>query len=148
MSYEYSPHPVAAYRLAGVPRDEVTVLMSLGARASAAWNLAWLSYPLLDNIPLAGPAWHKVYRPLGGLLAAVIRDISTNEPFARKLAMHPTQFDLWFADQVHHEMWTYDIAGRDQWVERVQARTREAINRHLHNKPVVTLQGGRLQFDC
>lgn len=134
--YVYSPRQMLAYRLPGVPLDEVQVLAESEVR-EPAWNLFWLSNPDIDKVPDAGNRWHRVYTPQRDLLAHVIEDIYGDEALRRRLVLHPHAFADWFENQDYGAYLLFNCNGGSAWVQNVMDRARIAGDRLLVEGPVV-----------
>lgn len=129
MSYRYSPEPMEAYRLQNLPVCEVEVIKS-SEYTFEAWNLFWLSNPTIDVVPTLGARWWEHYRPVEGLLVAVMSDVAEDEQLFTKLSLHPDVFSHWFAREDHTIFECYEKLGGRHWVSTVLDRAEEAA-RHL-----------------
>ncbi len=146
MTHRYSPLPIEAYRLQGIPRDEIGAILDM-EEAPAIWNLFWLSVPMLDFLPDAGPKWWTVYSPEPGACAALTKDVLYDEVLYRKLMMHPLAFIDWFERADHMEFGAYEALGGAAWVETVLCRAGFAADRLTAAKPPVSIQGNVLTVD-
>jgi hypothetical protein len=139
----YSPLPVKSYYLQGRDNDAVRTIINFDEGPSI-WNLLWLSYPKLDNIPGSGLNWTRVYISSPDLFSAAIHDVNEYATLAQMLKEHPAKFAKWFAKEDHKAWHCYAIGGED-WVSTVLARAQEAVNRVWGN---VKVEGNviRVQF--
>ena len=127
----YSPLPRDAYVIKDLPRCAVSVTNHIN-RGDTIWNLMWLSYPMLDKLPGAGPDWHLVYKTEPGLFPAIVTDVSLYDTLHGMLHEHPAKFAAWFAKENHSAWATYKFGGAN-WVSTVLARADEAAVRLASN---------------
>ena len=123
----YSPLPRDAYVIKDLPRCAVSVTNHIN-RGDTVWNLMWLSYPMLDKLPGAGPDWHLVYKTEPGLFPAIVTDVSLYDTLHGMLHEHPAKFAAWFAKEDHSAWAIYNVGG-SSWVATVLARAEEAAVR-------------------
>ncbi|QKV58157.1 MAG: hypothetical protein HT580_13980 [Dechloromonas sp.] len=83
----YSP-PRDAYILQDISTCAVSTTYKIN-RGDTIWNLMWLSYPMLDNLPGVGPDWHLVYKTEPGLFPAIVTDVSLYDTLHEMLHEHP-----------------------------------------------------------
>lgn len=140
--YRYSPLPPDRYWLPGTSQCEVRILQG-SLHASALWNLFWLSNPGIDKVPKTGPQWYRHYRPVDGLLSAVVRDVHYDAALACKLDMHPEMFLEFFERDDHSIYECYQRFGKP-WVETVRSRADAAVVRMLSEKPPIVISGSTL----
>lgn len=141
----YSPKDISEYRLAGTSTDEVSVIMRL-PEAASVWNAFWLSMPDLDHVPGSGRAWFKVYKPVVGMLAAVYKDVVSDEVFGRKVVMHPIEFSEWFDRQDLTRYESFRTMQGANWAQTVANRARLVTDRLILNNPPVRVLNGKLRF--
>ena len=139
----YSPLPRDAYVIKSLERCAVSVTNHIN-RGDTIWNLMWLSYPMLDKLPGAGPDWHLVYKTEPGLFPAIVTDVSLYDTLHEMLHEHPAKFAAWFAKE-DHSAWSTYIFGGDQWVSTVLARADEASVR-LASQVEIKGNVGRVKF--
>ena len=106
----YSPLPRDAYVIKDLPRCAVSVTNHIN-RGDTVWNLMWLSYPMLDKLPGAGPDWHLVYKTEPGLFPAIVTDVSLYDTLHEMLHEHPAKFAAWFAKEDHSAWAIYNVGG-------------------------------------
>lgn len=146
--YVYSPYPPASYKLEGIARDEVSVILDLEEHHQAVWNLFWLSTPTLDNlVKVRPPDWRQVYRPIVGALASIIRDVVEDEVLFRKLQMHPTAFLDWFEREDYSIYDSYNALGGDFWADTVMGRAELANERITLESPTVSFRNNVVKVD-
>ena len=123
----YSPLPRDAYVIKDLPRCAVSVTNHIN-RGDTIWNMMWLSYPMLDKLPGAGPDWHLVYKSEPGLFTSIVTDVSLYDTLHEMLYEHPAKFAAWFAKEDHSAWAIYNVGG-SSWVATVLARAEEAAVR-------------------
>lgn len=91
-------------------------------------NYFWLLSPTLDTIPGSGSLWYKGYKPVKGLVDAVIADILLDEVLLRKASAQPHKFAAWWhrQDPSIYDVCNYLPAG---WSITVLERAHEASAR-------------------
>jgi len=139
----YSPFPVESYYLQGREIDAVRTIRTFD-EGDAIWNLLWLSYPKLDNIPGSGLKWHQKYISSPELFSAAIRDVNEYATLAEKLKKHPAEFAKWFAKEDVTHWHLYEVGGAE-WAAAVLSRAEEAATR---TSPNIVKEGNvvRLKF--
>lgn len=136
--YCYSPLDIADYRITSMPACEVSGMMKLPPdQATPVWNLAWLSLPSLDALPVHGktPNWFKHYVPTAGASRAIIADAIADDVMFRKLVMHPSRFLAWFERENHGIYDCYEALGGDKWVMTVLERATLSAKRMAEELP-------------
>lgn len=123
----YSPLPRDAYILQDISTCAVSTTYKIN-RGDTIWNLMWLSYPMLDNLPGVGPDWHLVYKTEPGLFPAIVTDVSLYDTLHEMLHEHPAKFAAWFAKEDHSAWATFGVGG-SEWVATVTERANQAAMR-------------------
>lgn len=123
----YSPLPRDAYVIKDLPRCTVSTTYNIN-RGDTIWNLMWLSYPMLDKLPGAGPDWHLVFKTEPGLFPAIVTDVSIYDTLHEMLHEHPAKFAAWFAKEDHSAWATFGVGG-SEWVATVTERANQAAIR-------------------
>lgn len=122
----YSPLPREAYHT-DLNMDSIRCL-SLIERGDAVWNLMWLTYPTLDNVPGTGKDWWKHHLAKPDMCGALVEDVNSYDTLCEKLSGHPAKFAAWFAKE-DHSAWACYKAGGDKWVATVTERANQAAMR-------------------
>lgn len=148
-NFRYSNYPIEAYKLHGVPRDEVAVITEVlePHQRVPAWNMMWLSAPKLDRLPGVGQHWHRHYTVTPGLLQSIVFDIADIPDLITSLTQHPLTFEQWFVRQNHTDFRTYHAAGQNVWVKTVSERCEMAAEMTI--VPVrVTARPSGIKISC
>lgn len=127
----YSPLSRDAYLIEGMPTSAVAITKQI-ERGDAIWNLMWLSFPPLDNLPGSGKGWYLGYKSDPHLFGAIVADVTLYNTLNDKLNEHPARFAAWFAKEDHSAWAAYKVGG-DEWVATVLARAEEAAVRFASN---------------
>jgi hypothetical protein len=121
----YSPYPAQKYRIVTLKECEVSIVLEDG---ESAWNLFWLSHPIVDRLVGAGEEWYTRYKTRPGLMIAVIKDVNQNLALRRYLIEPPGVFLRWFERQKLSRFECYKLMG-PVWAHTVYDRAEEAMFR-------------------
>ncbi|MBK7804329.1 MAG: hypothetical protein IPJ55_17040 [Chloracidobacterium sp.] len=127
----YSPLSRDAYLIEGMPTSAVAITKQI-ERGDAIWNLMWLSFPPLDNLPGSGKEWYLGYKSDPHLFGAIVSDVGIYDDLDTMLHEHPAKFAAWFAKEDHSAWATYKVGGAE-WVATVLARAEGAAVRFSSN---------------
>jgi len=144
--YLYSPFPIEAYHLTGMPQDEARVIGGIKNRLPY-WNMFFLSVPALDHLPGSGADWWRQYTPVSGACPAIMEDVREDDVMIRKLVMHPDNFAEWWERQDHSIYEAYYLLGEDDWAATVLRRAKAAAVREASTHPRVQVDGNVLHVD-
>lgn len=142
--FNYSPHPMEAYRVPVKEACAVTALKKMPYPA-AIWNLLWLSVPELDallRVDASTPlpqGWHEPNFKVTSALRPVIADALEDEEMRGMLICHPDRFLAWFSKEDHTIFDCYDGIG-PHWVDTVMDRAEQAARIITPPKPVLRFE--------
>ena len=127
----YSPLPIESYFINALPMCSQRTILNT-SEPEALWNMVWLSFPLLDNLPGSGARWYEKYKSDPDVYRAASMDVLNYDYLAEMLKEHPAKFAAWFAKQ-DHKSWACYENGGGAWVATVLERAAQSATNLASN---------------